>query len=190
MQFWRTHSRRKVFETGKWLSVELRQVESPSGHIIEDWPWVKTPDYVNVVPVNEAGEFLCFRQDKYAFDQLTLAPVGGYIEPGEDPLPAAQRELLEEMGCCAEQWLPLGSYWVDPNRGVAVGHLFLALGVRKVTERNADDLEQQELLRLTRDEVEAALDAGEFKVLAWAANMTMALRALDRKNKSENKIIR
>jgi len=178
---WRTHSRRKVLESGKWLSVELRQVETPSGRIIDDWPWIKTPDYVNVVPVTKEGEFLCFRQDKYAFDSLTLAPVGGYIEPGEAPLPAAQRELLEEMGCTAEEWLPLGSFWVDPNRGVAVGHLFLALGTRQVTERDADDLEQQELQYLSRAEVEAALDAGEFKVLAWAAVFAFALRLLDRR---------
>jgi ADP-ribose pyrophosphatase len=179
---WKTLSSRKVFESGKWVSVDLRDVETPDGKVIKDWPWVKTPDYVNVLPVTAEGEFLCFRQDKYAFDTLGLAPVGGYMEPGEAPLEAAKRELLEEMGCTAEEWISLGSYWVDPNRGVAVGHLFLALGARKVTERDADDLEQQEMLNLSRAELEAALDAGEFKVLAWAANMVFALRVLDKRN--------
>lgn len=179
---WRTHASRKILESGKWLSVELRTVETPAGQVIPDWPWVTTPDYVNVVPVTPEGDFLCFRQDKYAFEALSLAPVGGYIEPGEAPLAAAQRELLEEMGCIAETWLPLGSYWVDPNRGVAVGYFFLALEARQVTERDADDLEQQELLRLSRAEVEAALDAGEFRVLAWAANLAFALRLLDQRN--------
>ena len=179
MRPWRTHSKQKVLEAGKWLSVELRQVETPSGRIIHDWPWVKTPDYINVVPVTPAGEFLFFRQDKYAIDGLTLAPVGGYLEEGEAPLATAQRELMEETGFTADEWVPLGSFWVDPNRGMAVGHLFLALGARQVAERDADDLEQQELLRLSRVQVETALDGGEFKVLAWAANVAFALRALD-----------
>ena len=37
------------------------------------------------------------------------------------------------------------------------------------------DLEDQELLLLTREQVEAALDAGEFKVLNWSAAMALAL---------------
>jgi ADP-ribose pyrophosphatase len=179
---WKTLSSRKVFESGKWISVDLRNVETPDGKVITDWPWVKTPDYVNVLPVTAKGEFLCFRQDKYAFDTLGLAPVGGYIEPGEAPLVAAKRELLEEMGCMAEEWISLGSYWVDPNRGVAIGHLYLALDASQVAERDADDLEQQELLRLSRSEIETALDTGEFKVLAWAANLVFALRVLDQRN--------
>ena len=179
MNPWRTHQSHTVLEIGKWLSVELRSVETPTGQVIADWPWVTTPDYVNVVPVTPEGEFLCFRQDKYAFDGLTLAPVGGYMEPGEQPLQTARRELLEEMGCVAEEWLPLGSYVVDPNRGMATGSLFLALGAHQVTERDADDLEQQELVKLSRAQLEAALDAGEVRVLAWAANFVMALRCLD-----------
>lgn len=183
MRSWRTHSTRTVFQAGKWVSVELRTVETPDGRIIPDWPWITTPDYVNVVAVTPDGLFLCFRQDKYAFEGLTLAPVGGYVEPGEAPLAAAQRELLEETGCTADRWISLGSYRVDPNRGVAVGHLFLALGARPVAERNADDLEQQELLYLRRAEVEAALQAGDFNVQAWTLNFALALRWLETHNR-------
>jgi ADP-ribose pyrophosphatase len=179
MKTWRTHASQKVFESGAWVSVELRTVETPSGQVIHDWPWVTTPDYINVVAVTPEGEFLIFRQDKYAFDTLTLAVIGGYIEAEEDAQAAAQRELLEETGCTADRWVDLGSYRVDPNRGVAMGHLFLALGARPVRAIDADDLEQQELLRLTRDEIEAALAAGEFRVLAWTLNVALALRALD-----------
>ena len=102
--------------------------------------------------------------------------VGGFVEEGEDPFVAAQRELLEETGYRSENWMPLGSYRVDPNRGIAMGHLFLAREARFAAPRNADDLEEQELIFLTRAEVEAALTNGEFKVLAWAASLAFALR--------------
>ncbi|HEY3477217.1 MAG TPA: hypothetical protein VGK56_21555, partial [Anaerolineales bacterium] len=65
---------------------------------------------------------------------------------------------------------------VDPNRGVAMGHLYLARQAQYVTPRNADDLEEQELILLARPELESALAAGEFKVLAWAAAIAFALR--------------
>jgi len=162
----------------KYLRVEIHTVELPDGRIIENWPWVITPDFINVTAVTEEGHFLCFRQTKYCVDGTSLAPVGGYIEPGEDPLLAAKRELLEETGYEATTWLALGRYPVDGNRGAGVAYPFLATGARCVAKINADDLEEQDLLLLTRAEIEAALDAGEFKALPWATAVALALRHL------------
>jgi hypothetical protein len=67
---------------------------------------------------------------------------------------------------------------VDPNRGVAIGHLYLAQQARYIAPRDADDLEEQELVTLTRSEMETALEGGEFKILAWAAAIAFALRHL------------
>ncbi len=49
---------------------------------------------------------------------------------------------------------------------------------QRVTERDADDLEEQHLLELTRAEIKLALEQGEFKVLAWMAIMSLALNRL------------
>ena len=152
----------------------------PDGRVIEDWPWVESREFANVVAVTERGLFLLFRQTKYAVEGTTLGPVGGYLDPGEAPLDAARRELLEETGYEASEWTSLGRYVVDGNRGCGVGHLFLARGARKVAEPEADDLEEQELLLLTRAEVEEQLVAGGLEVLSWAATAALALLALDR----------
>jgi 8-oxo-dGTP pyrophosphatase MutT (NUDIX family) len=179
MRPWKTRARRSILECGKFLSVEAHTVELPDGRQIGDWTWVIAPDYVNVVAVTEAGGFLCFRQVKYAVQGTSLAPVGGYVDPGEDPLATAQRELLEETGHVAPDWVHLGSLPVDGNRGFCVAHLYLATGARRVAEIEADDLEEQELLTLDRAEVEAALDAGGFALLPWSAAVALALRRLD-----------
>ncbi len=176
MKLWKTLSRQTILDLGKFLAVENHIVELPDGRVISDWPWIITPDYVNVAAITAAGEFLCFRQIKYAVDGISLAPVGGYLEPGEEPLAAAQRELLEETGYEASDWTDLGHYPVDGNRGAGMAHLFLAQRAHWVRNLEADDLEEQELLRLSRTEVEAALAAGQFKVLAWAAVMALALQ--------------
>lgn len=179
---WKTLASTPVLSAGRWLQVEDHTVETPAGQVIEHWQWVITPNFVNVVAVDEAGRVLLFRQGKYGFEGESLAPVGGYVEPGETPLAAARRELLEETGCAAERWTHLGRFQVDPNRGVAWGDLFLAQDVRQVAERDADDLEEQVLLRLTLAEVDAALAAGRFRVLAWAANVALALMHLNRQD--------
>ena len=82
---------------------------------------------------------------------------------------------MEETGYQAADWTYLGGYAVDGNRGVGTAHLFLARAAHRVAEPNADDLEEQELLFLSRSAVEAALTAGEFKVLPWAALVALAL---------------
>jgi len=180
MQPWKTQSRETILDCGKFLRVENHVVELPDGQVISNWPWVITPDYINVVAVTTAGEFVCFRQTKYAVEGPTLSLVGGYIEPGEDALPAAKRELLEETGYEAVEWIPLGHYPVDGNRGAGVANLFLALEAQKITAPDADDLEEQDLLLLSRSDIEAALAKGEFKLLPWAAAVGLALLHLNR----------
>lgn len=178
MHHWKTLSRRLVYDQSPWLRVEHHTVELPDGRLIPDWPWVETPDYINVVVETDAGQFLCFRQHKYAVAEPMLALVGGYIKPGESPLEAARREVREETGYICDDWVKLGEYLVDPNRGVATGHLFLASRAYQAGLPDSDDLEQQETLLLTRGELESALEQGEFKILAWAAAVAFALRRL------------
>jgi ADP-ribose pyrophosphatase len=178
MKAWKTKTRRTILEQRPWLVVENHTVELPDGRLIPDWPWIITPDYVNVVAVTGDEHFICFRQVKYGVEGTTLGMVGGFVEAGEEPIQAARRELLEETGYEAADWVSLGSYRVDPNRGVAMGHFYLARQARYVTPRNADDLEEQELILLNRSEMEMALARGEFKVLAWTACLALALRQL------------
>ncbi len=180
MQTWTTRSRKTVLnpDDGRFLKVEYHEVELPDGTVIPDWPWVITPDYINVVLITEDDQFVCFRQTKYAVEGTSLSIVGGYMEPGEDALTAAKREVLEETGYEAPDWMPLGSYAVDANRGAGNAHFFLAQNARWVQEIDADDLEEQELLLLSRNEVERALQNGEFKVLPWAAIVSLALNRL------------
>lgn len=180
MQNWKTIERRTILDYSRFLSVEQHTVELPDGQRISDWPWVVTPDFANVVAVDGDGRFLLFRQTKYAIEDLSLAPVGGFLEPGEDPLVAAKRELLEETGYASDNWQFLGKYAVDGNRGAGNAHFFLARYAKQIAPRNADDLEEQELIFLTQAEVTEALIAGKFKVLPWMAIISLALTQFSR----------
>lgn len=182
LRAWKIRSRRTILDHSRFLKVESHTIELPDGRVIDDWPWVIIPSAAIVLAMTAGEQFICFRQVKYAVEGTTLAPVGGMIEAGEDPLQAAQRELLEETGYRAAEWISLGNYVLDPNRGGATMHLFLALDAEKTAEPDSDDLEDQELITLSRAELESAVLQGEFKVLAWAAVVSLALNYLGRED--------
>ena len=179
LRAWKTISRKTILRHSKFLTVESHSIKLPDGQIIPDWPWLIIPNAAIVLAVTDDRKFLCFRQTKYAVEGTSLAPVGGMLEPNETPLNAAKRELLEEMGYETSDWIDLGSYILDPNRGIATMYLFLALNAKQVAMPNSDDLEDQDLLFLSRNEMENALKTGEFKILAWSAVVAMSLNYLN-----------
>ncbi len=177
---WKTLSKKTILERDKFLKVEEHQVELPDGRVIPDWTIVTIPDAVIILAETQDGKFLSFRQTKYAVQGITLAPTGGMLENGEEPLAAAQRELLEETGYAAHDWIHLGSCVCDPNRGINSVHLFLARQAYPAAKPDSDDLEDQELVLLSREELETALFKGEYQALMWKADIAMALLYLDR----------
>jgi ADP-ribose pyrophosphatase len=183
MKPWVTSSRVTILNHSKWLIVENHSILLPDGETIDNWPWIITPDYVIVVAVNKSGEFLCFHQTKYAINGTTYAPVGGYIEAGENPQKAAKRELLEETGYVSSNWTHLGSFRVDGNHGCGTAHLFLAKNVTFQQEPDCDDLEDMQLMFLTQERIESLILSEEFKVLPWTTAILLAFHYLktDRK---------
>jgi len=184
MRQWKTLKKKTILDFNKFLRIEQHTIELPDGKIIHDWPWIISPDYVLVLPVTDRNTVLLFRQVKYAVDGISLAPVGGYLEPGEEALTAAQRELREEMGCEARTWIPLGSFPVNGNHGGGNGHLFLALDANKVGEPIKDDLEEMEPAEFAIDEVEQKLFQGEVKVQGWVTIVAMGLLYLRNMHRS------
>ncbi|MEM9774867.1 MAG: NUDIX hydrolase [Chloroflexota bacterium] len=175
---WKTLSKKTLLDFGKFLKVESHQVELPNGTIIPDWSFLIGPNAAIVLAETVDKEYLCFHQVRYAIEGETLAAIGGHVEEGEDPLVAAKRELLEETGYEAAEWISLGQLRFDPSRGLGTSNLFFARGVRKVAGVNSDDLEEQHLLKLSRKELEQASRNGEFKVASWAALVAMSLNIL------------
>ena len=179
MKQWKTHSKENVMTGNKFLSIEKHKVEAPDGTVINDWQIVVTPDFVNIVAVTKDGKFLILKQNKYAVEGDSLAPVGGYIESGEDPFEAAKRELQEETGYASDEWIDMGNYIIDSNRGCGKAFFFLAKNIYKVSEPTEIDMELPAILFLTKQEIESAIDRNQFKVLPWVTKILLALKQLN-----------
>jgi ADP-ribose pyrophosphatase len=69
------------------------------------------------------------RQYRYAAGQFLWELPAGKIEPGEDALSGAQRELEEETGYRAKKWKPLVKYFASPGFVGEAMNVFLAEGL-------------------------------------------------------------
>jgi ADP-ribose pyrophosphatase len=142
---WRTLSRRTLFASGPVREVAVEVVELPDGRTISDYHVVRLPDYVLIYAVMADGTVPMLRQYKHGPRRVCLTFPGGAIDEHETTLDAARRELLEETGCTATDWEPLGAFVNNANQGCNTVHLFKATGCTPVTAPNSGDLEAMSL---------------------------------------------
>lgn len=81
------------------------------------------------------------RQYRHAANQYLWEIPAGKIDPGEEPLAAAKRELAEETGYSAKNWTPLVEYWASPGFLGETMKVFLAEGLLAGETRPDEDEE-------------------------------------------------
>jgi ADP-ribose pyrophosphatase len=158
-----------------YVTVELRTVHLPDGRTIPDWPIVQTGNYINALVGNEQGEFMIIEGYKHAIGRSSWQVLGGFVDEGEEPLAAAQRELLEETGYASDEWHYLGSFITDPNRYTALGHFYLARNARPVALPNHDDLEKFTVRWVSAVELRQAVGDGRIQVVSYGLTIALGL---------------
>jgi ADP-ribose pyrophosphatase len=106
---------------------------------------VEHPGAVVVLAVDEQERALVLRQYRHpARMRIVELPAGLLDEPGEDPLAAARRELLEEGALEAEEWTHLNTVHSSPGISDERIEIYLARGLREVPDRGGFVLEHEE----------------------------------------------
>ena len=113
---------------GRILSVHVDTVLLPNGNT-STREVVDHVDGVAVLPLDERNNVLTVTQYRYVFGRTLLEIPAGKLDPGEDPVTGALRELKEETGAVPDTFLPLGRIIPAPGCYGEVLHLFLAKGL-------------------------------------------------------------
>jgi ADP-ribose pyrophosphatase len=95
--------------TGQFLEVYEDRVRCPDGHVAPR-EYLRHPGAVAVVPLLDDGRLVLERQYRYPLRRTFIELPAGKIDPGEDILTCAQRELREETGYTAREWTYLGGF--------------------------------------------------------------------------------
>lgn len=84
---------------------------------------------VGILPVDEDGNVYFVRQYRSAFDSEILEIPAGKLEKDENHLDAGKRELKEETGFSAKEFIYLGEYWPTVGYCTEKIYLYLAKGL-------------------------------------------------------------
>jgi len=137
------------------------------------------PDWCNVIARTPNGEIVMIWQYRFGTDSMTLEVPGGVIDPAEEPIAAARRELREESGYEADRFELLSV--VEPNPALQGNrcYTFLAHGARLAGETAFDDLEECETVLVPERALGEVIDSGRIThALVVSALETYARRAL------------
>ena len=119
---------------------------------------VRHPGAVAVVALTEDGRICLVRQFRTALDRVTVEIPAGKLEPGEDPLECAHRELLEETGMVAERMAFLTTIATSDGFCDELIHIYMATGLEfSKSCPDVDEFINVDLVELT-DLVDAVLD--------------------------------
>ena len=132
----------------KGLVVDLERMEVKIGN--KGWHTyevVRHPGGVAVLPLHDDGTVTLIHQLRPAVDAVLLELPAGRLDPGETPEGCGRRELAEETGLVAENFISLGRIHSSPGVFGEIIHLYLATGLRQEVAHQ-EEYEDIETLRL------------------------------------------
>jgi ADP-ribose pyrophosphatase len=114
--------------------------------------YVVHPGAVMIIPLLDDGRVVLERQYRYPVQQVMIEFPAGKLDPGEDPLVCARRELLEETGYTAREWARAGVLHPVISYSTECIEIWFARGLQAGT-RQLDDEEFLEVFSATPQEL-------------------------------------
>ncbi|PON18651.1 NUDIX hydrolase [Candidatus Entotheonella serta] len=139
------------------------RMKNPSSGRIFKRLVLESVDWVNMVALTPEGQSVMVRQYRFGVGYSTLETPGGMVDPGEDSLTAAKRELLEETGYASDTWRYLGA--VEPNPAIHnhLCHHWLAENAILVQPPEPGAGEVIEMVTLSEADIRSVVASGELR---------------------------
>ena len=173
---WKTLSSKIVYQN-PWITVREDQVTRPDGKP-GIYGVVDTRIATGVVAINDKMEVYLVGQYRYPINQYSWEIIEGGTDGNEKPLDCIKRELKEEAGLVATDWVQLGEEWHLSNCFSSErGFVFLARGLSEVGAE-PDGTEVLQVKKMPFAEAIKLVDSGEIKDAVSIVGLLRAERYL------------
>jgi ADP-ribose pyrophosphatase len=143
---------------GRRLWIEKRTIRFPN-NIEKEKVIVHPSNAVAILPLND-DRCKLLKQYRYAIDQYIYEAPAGTMEPGEDSLKTAHRELIEETGFSARTIIQKGFIYTTPGYTDEKIYLFEARDLFPSRDYEKDDDEIIEVVDIATKDLAAMIHEG------------------------------
>ncbi len=161
--------------SGGFLEVRRDDVKLPDGST-STREYIRHSGAVAVIPLLEDGRCVLVRQYRYPIGKILLEWPAGKLDPGEQQLACAMRELQEETGYTALEWAYGGEIHNAPAYSDESIWLWFARGL-VAGEKHLDEGEFVETVLMTPQEVDALSLAGRLPDVKTQIGLNWLLQA-------------
>jgi ADP-ribose pyrophosphatase len=158
---------------GKILDLEVDRVRMPSGNEATR-EVVRHRGAVVVLPFHEDGRIEFVLQYRYPMEEVLLELPAGKLDPGEEPIVCAGRELAEETGWKPVEIHELGWFYTTPGFTDEVLHAFIATPLKPAPDVAQDPDEAIENVTMTVEEAFEACRDGTIRDSKTIATLFLA----------------
>lgn len=163
-----------------YFTARKDKCETPEGKIVEEYFVVELPATVCAVAITENDEVLMIRQYRHPLKKAILEIPGGFVDEGETPEVAIQRELKEETGYEFSSIVPVGRVSANPGVLEDYTYLFLAQGGKKTGEQTLDKNEELELEKISVEKLKTLFLENKIVQALHTCCIYYALKAMDK----------
>ena len=172
---WRVRASRYVVDS-PYMRLRADEIELPDGTVVPEYYVREYAGFVSVLPLTGDGRAILVRQYRYGSDSIQLELPAGLMDPGEEPVACARRELAEETGYEADRFELVATYLPEPVRSKARAHVFVAFGSRRTRDPKLDPTEYLVVEPVALAGLRELLEDGTIEA---ASSIVAAYRALD-----------
>ena len=145
----------RIFRTRSDTRVSPRTGKDHEFYVLE------SPDWVNIVAVTDNDEIVLINQFRHGVSASVLEIPGGMIDEGEAPILSAERELLEETGYAANEFIEIGRVHPNPALFDNICYTFLAKSAKKIREPEFEGTEDIETILYPSKGIMELIQKGE-----------------------------
>ncbi len=147
---------------GRIINVRHDRVKIPGGKIAFR-EIVEHPGAVAILALNEQGKVIMVRQHRQPAGDVLLEIPAGKLDPGEEPLECARREMLEETGLCSDDWHEIFAFYPSPGFCDETIYLFQAGDLKSGIATTCDPEENIAIVYVSLTDAWKMIQSGEIK---------------------------